>query len=88
MVKRGAVADIELTLLGRRNCHLCEDMRRELSELPVRASLVIQYIDIDEDPELADKFNEIVPVLLHGQNELGRVRLDVELVLAYIEQLT
>lgn len=88
MVKRGAVADIELTLLGRSNCHLCEEMRRELSELPVQASLVIQYVDIDEDPVLADKFNEIVPVLMHGQNELGRVRLDAELVLAYIEQLT
>ena len=63
---------MELTLLVRAYCHLCEEMRAALEPLAQRAGATIAEIDVDADPALEATFGERVPVLLLGRPGAGR----------------
>lgn len=64
---------MRLILYGRRNCHLCDDMARELAALGVVASVT----DVDADPALEEKFGDRVPVLVGPDgDEICHGRLD------------
>ena len=74
---------IELTLLVRAYCHLCDDMRAALMPLAQRAGAAIVEIDIDAHPRLEAQFGDRVPVLLQGGvggRELCHFTLDVQRV--------
>jgi hypothetical protein len=52
-------------LFSRSYCHLCEDMLAALRAFMARAgrAYTVDVIDVDTDPQLTDKFDEVVPVL-------------------------
>jgi thioredoxin reductase (NADPH) len=62
-----------LTLLTRAYCHLCDTMRDALGPLALAHGATVQEIDVDAEPELEAMYGELVPVLLHGDVELGQV---------------
>ena len=70
---------IALTLYTRSECHLCEEMLVELLPL-VEGRARVDVVDIDADAGLLLRFGEIVPVLMHGDSELSRLRLDADRV--------
>lgn len=55
---------MRLTLMFREYCSLCHQMLAQLQ--PYRAShgIEIDVVDVDADPALEAKYNELVPVLL------------------------
>ena len=57
---------IELTLLSRSYCHLCHDMEVALQPLLEEFGAQVKVLDVDADPALEAKYDELVPVLLHG----------------------
>jgi glutaredoxin len=57
-----------LRLLTRPNCHLCEDMARDLSRL----QLTFATIDIEMEPDLEAAYGNAVPVLMAGDAEIAR----------------
>ena len=68
---------MQLTLIGRRNCHLCDVMRVALQaalvEAGVAASTVaLVEIDLNDHPNLEGRYSEWVPVLLLGSLEEDR----------------
>lgn len=65
-----------LTLYGRAWCHLCDDMRAELEPLAAEFGAQVAVVDIDADPLLEARYNELVPVLVCDGVELCRHRLD------------
>ena len=67
---------VELTLLSRRCCHLCHDMEVALAPLTAEFGATVTLLDVDSDPLLAAKYDELVPVLLHGRNQLCHYFLD------------
>jgi len=67
---------VELTLLSRRFCHLCHDMEAALAPLAAEFGAAVTVVDVDGDPLLEAQYDELVPVLLHGKNELCRYFLD------------
>ena len=67
---------IELTLMSRGYCHLCHDMEVALAPLAQEYGASVKVLDIDADPALEAKFDELVPVLLHGETELCHYFLD------------
>lgn len=74
-----------LRLVGRRYCHLCDDMLIALQRLPEIARWEIEVIDVDEQPELLARFDEWVPVLLSVSGEpLCHYHLDVTKVRQYL----
>jgi len=73
-----------LVLYSRRYCHLCHDMLAVVEEVRLEFGFDLEVVDIDADPDLERRFNEAVPVLMHGQRELARWRLDPAALRAYL----
>ena len=73
-----------LTLLVRAYCHLCDDMREALAPLAARFGWAIDEIDIDADAVLENRWGDSVPVLLAGEREACRHRIDAATVTAFL----
>lgn len=67
---------IDLTLLSRSWCHLCHDMEVALAPLAEEFGATVNVVDVDADPALEARYDELVPVLLHGDTELCHYFLD------------
>lgn len=65
-----------LTLYGRAWCHLCDDMRIALEPLAAEFGVPVEIIDVDADPVLEARYNELVPVLVYEGVELCHYHLD------------
>lgn len=74
----------QFTLLVRDGCHLCVAMRAALDPLAAAAGFDIDEVDIDADPALEARWGEDVPVLLAGERELCRHRLDRAALAAFL----
>jgi hypothetical protein len=57
---------VQLTLLSRAYCHLCDEMREALAPLAARHGARIVELDVDADAELEARWGNYVPVLLAG----------------------
>jgi len=67
---------VELTLISRSYCHLCHDMEVALAPLLAEFGVVLKVVDVDADPLLEARYDELVPVLLHADTELCHYFLD------------
>lgn len=74
-----------LTLYYREGCHLCEDMLQALRGLQTRLDFDLQLQDIDRDPQLAQRYDEWVPVLLGGKQEICHYHLDQPALEAFLD---
>lgn len=56
---------LRFTLYSRSYCHLCEDMLAALQAFMARAGMpyTVDVVDVDADPQLVARFDELVPVL-------------------------
>ncbi len=75
-----------LTLYGRGYCHLCDDMLAALLELRSEFDFEVTVIDVDSDPTLEARYDELVPVLEANGVELCHYFLDAVAVRAYLER--
>ena len=82
-MSRQQAAPALLTLFGRSNCHLCEDMQRALQDIRKAISFELSVVDIDADPVLAEKYGEFVPVLMAGDTEICHYYLDPQALRSY-----
>lgn len=78
---------IELTLLSRSYCHLCEDMQNALALHPRQGEFRVTVVDVDADPALEARYGILVPVLLHGDVEICHYHLDVPRLEAFLAGL-
>lgn len=71
------------TLYSRSYCHLCQDMLDALLALrtPERP-FTVDVVDVDADPALVARYDELVPVLCLGDEQLCHYFLDGPKVLA------
>lgn len=83
-VRVGDAAVLRLTLYGRSYCHLCDDMLAALAPICGEFSVAVDVIDIDSDLELEQRFDILVPVLMHERTELCHYHLDASKVRAYL----
>lgn len=74
----------ELTLISRGYCHLCHDMEAALAPLAAEFGATVTVLDVDADPVLEAKYDELVPVLLHGETELCHYFLDEAKIREYL----
>lgn len=82
---------IELTLIGRNGCHLCEVAQGDLARVIARfsalhpqAEYVVNDLDIDQHPEYSG-YSDEVPVLLLNGRQISFWRIDQERVFASLE---
>lgn len=71
-----------LTLYGRAGCHLCEDMASQLDRLREELGFDYRLVDVDADPDLAARYDLLVPVLAWGEEVLCHYFLDVAVLRA------
>ena len=82
---------IRFTLYSRAWCHLCDGMLQALRAMePPGQAFEIDVIDVDADPVLEARFNELVPVLYGdlAQPELCHYFLNEAAVRGYITRTT
>lgn len=78
-------APLRLTLLSRTYCHLCHEMEVAIMPLMLELGFEVEVLEVDDFPELEARYDELVPVLLHGETELCHYHLATEAVRAYVQ---
>lgn len=73
-----------LTLYGRTYCHLCDDMLAALEALRGQHGFQVRVVDVDADPALEAKYDELVPVLEAEGRELCHYFLNEAKVREYL----
>lgn len=67
---------MQFTLYYREGCHLCDTMLQALRGLQSRVAFDLSLVDIDRDPALVQRYDEWVPVLCAGGQEICHYQLD------------
>jgi len=67
---------VEFIIYSRQGCHLCDVMKNELKSMELAQMGPITMVDIDKDPELAKRFNDLVPVLFVNDMEICHYKLN------------
>jgi hypothetical protein len=62
---------MQLTLLGRAYCHLCDEMRAAAVPLAASHGAALVVVDVDADPDLEEAYGDRVPVLFLGAPGTG-----------------
>ncbi len=78
---------MKLTLMFREYCGLCHDMLRQLQPFQAEFGFELEIIDVDEFAELELKYNELVPVLLHGEHQICHWHLDETALRDYLQTI-
>ena len=65
-------ASIPVTLYTRAGCHLCDEAHALLDTLTGSLGFSLEAVDIDQDAELRDRYDEAVPVIALGAEEIAR----------------
>lgn len=70
--------DARVVLIGRPGCHLCDDARAVVAEVSGSLGVGWREVSIDDDPALADRYAEEIPVVLVDgrQHDFWRVDPD------------
>ena len=76
----------ELTLFGRIDCHLCQDMLYALEPLKEELGFELKIIDIDRDSQLVERYGTLVPVLVAAEQEICHYFLDKQALIQYFER--
>ncbi len=77
---------VKLTLYTRSYCSLCEEMHRALLPHQQRYGFTLELVDVDSDPRLEARFDEVVPVLMAGEREICHYYLDETALRSYFSQ--
>lgn len=82
---RTAPAGARVTLVGKPDCHLCEDAEQVVAAVCADLGVGWERVSITDDPTLADAYWELIPVVLvdgvrHDYWRIDPVRLRAALV--------
>jgi hypothetical protein len=66
----------QLTLYGRADCHLCDEMKAVVDEVRRTVPCTLAVVDVDGDPALVAAYGHDVPVLLIDGRKAFKHRVD------------
>jgi hypothetical protein len=75
MLNLGVVTSPVLTLLHRRDCHLCDEMESVVRSVIGGTSVRLDLVDVEGDAELRERYGDQVPVLLIDGRRAFKYRL-------------
>ena len=75
----------QLTVYGRLECHLCQDMMTALDDFQDELGFKVNFIDVDQDPKLIEQYGSRVPVLRSPEQEICHYFLDKQALFQYFE---
>lgn len=74
--KQGPLVTRNALVYTRTGCHLCEEAEQQL----LAAGFQVEMVDIDQRPDLRDRYNLCVPVVLIDGKERFRGRINPHLL--------
>lgn len=79
---------VEVIVYSRMNCHLCDLVKEviEAARRRHRLDIVVNEIDIDQHPELRERFDWRVPVVSIAGREVFEYRVDQQSFVAAVER--
>jgi hypothetical protein len=84
------VSNIQLTLIGKPGCHLCDDARDAIAQvtqaLPDASRVTLEERSILDEPELFDRYAEEIPVVLIDGRQHTYWRVDKERLSAALSE--
>lgn len=83
----GGRVPIDVTLMTRQGCHLCEVAHAELERILPDYGLRAQLVDIDTDPQLRAEYGDRVPVVLLNGKEHGYFTVEERRLRPALEKL-
>lgn len=78
---------MKLTLYFREYCSLCHHMLAALKPWQDRFGFALDVLDVDRDPALVARFDELVPVLMDGEVEICHYHLDEARLAAHLAEI-
>lgn len=76
------MSTIQLTLIGKPGCHLCDDAREAIRDvtqaLPDASRIALEERSILDEPELFDRYADEIPVVLIDGRQHTYWRVDKE----------
>jgi glutaredoxin len=69
---------MRIQLLGKPGCHLCEEAKGVVQSVCAELRLALELIDIEEHPELYERFKEEIPVLLLDGRKIFKYHIEPE----------
>jgi hypothetical protein len=69
------MGEIVLTLVGRHECHLCDEMKAVVEAVAAGSPVTIEVRDVDADPALVRQYGDEVPVLLVNGRKAFKYRV-------------
>jgi hypothetical protein len=73
-------------LVTREGCHLCDVMAALLDEVLPEYGLTYAPRDVDAEPELRERYSDVVPVLLRDGAPVAKVRVDRRGLIRIVER--
>ena len=67
---------VRITVLTRTGCSLCADAEQVVAQMAETRPVDVTIMDIDTDPELRDRYEWDVPVVLVDGRQVGFHRID------------
>ena len=67
---------LEVTLYTRPDCHLCEDAKALIQPLLREFGAPLREVNIDADPELAQRYGWDIPVIFIGSRRAAKHHVD------------
>lgn len=71
-----APGELDVELLGRRGCHLCDEAKAALGRIAQAVPLRLHETDVDGDFALRERYGLLVPVVLVDGERVSELRLD------------
>jgi hypothetical protein len=65
-----------VVLVGREGCHLCEDAREVVQQVCTVLDVPWTEVSLDDDPDLPDRYDDLIPVVLVDGREHAHWRVD------------
>ena len=66
---------MDLVLYGRKDCHLCDEMKQDVEMVSSGFPVSLTVIDVDSDAALASRYGEEVPVLMLNGRKVAKIRI-------------
>lgn len=72
-------------MVTREGCHLCDEMAALLDHVLPSYGLTWSPRDVDAEPDLRERFTDVVPVLLRDGVPVAKIRLDRRSLIRIVE---
>ena len=66
----------EVILYTRARCHLCDEAKEQLRALREKVAFALREVDIDQDAQLRQRYNDEVPVIFINGRKAFKYRIE------------